>query len=270
MSNVLLNFIEREWCILNTTGLTTENYIDECQQEYYLLKYYPAYLAEYYRMYSKLFTMYKKESINIISIGCGAGIDYNALNIIQDKPLVDYLGIDIIDWSYKPSFAFEQIDISQLNEIHFNNIDVIVFPKILTELSDEQIQTLANTIVNSNLSNELYFLNSYITQNSHDGVIGIEKFEIICQTLLSKGYTVEGENSCNQYTYFKEHAGIRRYIRDFIYPNEIKDFINDLKSKCKQYDESKDECIQCKIDIYPMMNSKYITFNVIKFVKNDN
>lgn len=265
------NFIEKEWCVLNTTGLTTANYTDECQQEYYLLKYYPAYLAEYYEMYSELLEMYEKESMNIISIGCGAGIDYDALNIIEDKPLFNYRGVDIIDWSYKLDFVFEQIDINQLNEQYFDDIDVIVFPKILTELSDVQIQTLANIIVNSNLSNELYFLNSYITDDSNDNsrIDGITQFKIICNKLKEHGFSIE-KNSCSTYIYYKGHDGIRKHIPNFIYPNDKKDFISDLKSNCIQYDESKVECEKCNIGEYPMMNSKYMAFNVIKFVKNDN
>jgi len=275
LKTVQENFLQREWCELNDTSLHTGNYQDKCQQEYYLLKYFPAYLAEYYDMYSELFKIYAKDSINILSIGCGAGIDYYALNEIEGKPEVKYCGVDLIDWQYKPNspnFSFEQLDISQLNNSHFDNIDLIVLPKILTELSDEEVRDLAIKIVNANLSNELYFLNSYITDDSSDSsrIDGITKFEIICNKLIENNFSIVGENSCNRYTYFEVHAGIRKYIPSFVYPNDIKDFFYNLKSNCTELDDSVNDCNQCRIGEYPMMNSKYIAYNVIKFVKNDN
>ena len=272
LNTVHTNFLQKEWCDLNSTALNVDNYEDECQQEYYLLKYFPAYLSEYYTMYSQLFEIYDKENIKILSIGCGAGIDYYALDKINDKPNIDYFGVDLVDWEYKPDFPFAQLNIDQLNSDYFDNVNLIVFPKILTELNDEQIIHLAAAIVNSDLPNEIYFLNSYITNDSNDSsrIDGVSKFEIICKELIKNNFSIDGENSCSQYTYFKVHAGIRKYISSFVYPNEIKDFLYSLKFNCTEFDESDNNCTQCNIGEYPMMNSKYIAYNVIKFVKNDN
>lgn len=272
LNTVYTNFLGKEWCDLNSTALNVDNYEDECQQEYYLLKYFPAYLAEYYDAYSELFKIYNKKNINILSIGCGAGIDYYALNTIKDKPMIDYFGIDLIDWKYRPDFSFAQLNINDLDSEYFDNVDLIVLPKILTELEDEEINHLATIIVNSNLPNEIYFLNSYITDDSNDSsrVDGISKFEIICEELIKNNFSISGDNSCLQYTYFKGNAGIRKYIPTFVYPNDKKDFLCNLKSNCIELEEFDDDCMKCNIGEYPMMNSKYIAYNVIKFVKNDN
>ena len=79
MIKVFNDFKNEEWCELQNNGLDTNHYSNISKQQYYLLKYFPAYFTEYYHAYSKLFKDLNKDVISIISIGCGAGLDYYAL-----------------------------------------------------------------------------------------------------------------------------------------------------------------------------------------------
>ena len=257
---------KKEWCKLSK-NLNIENYSKIYNQQYYLLKYFPAYFTEYFHIWKDFFEIYNKTSINIISIGCGIGIDFSAFKKFLDmkklkKIKYQYLGVDIIDWKHKPkSMNFEQKSIKSLKKNDFKNIDLIIFPKILTELKDEELKKLAKTISNAKTSNELYFINSYITSDAHDKTKtdGINQFKIICKELKKKGYLLV-KNKCNRYKYFEKQQGLRSDYNFFVYPNKIKDKLSSLKCNCGK----------CNISIFPMLENKYIAYNILKFVKNDN
>jgi len=277
LNNVHTNFLQKEWCGLNATGLTVANYQNSCEEEYYLLKYFPAYLAEYYIEYKAFFEkMYSHDSLNIVSIGCGAGIDYHSLSLFPNIQ-INYTGIDVVDWQYRPDFQFLHQDISTIDSSILDDTDLFVFPKILTELSDDTVLIMAEKIVDATLPNEIYFLVSYITDESSnkDRVNGKNKFKIVCDTLIDNGWKLSPENildkdnSCSQHLFLKEEKGIRGYLKDFVYPPNISELLINLKQNCNNLD-TKNECIHCNINTFPMMNSKYIAFNILKFIKNDN
>lgn len=86
----------------------------------YLLRYLPAYEREYRRMYSKLLEdlKYREGSLKrlqVVSIGCGNGVDYRSLIEAATYELggdcaVDYHGIDYTDWS-RTDFEFRSADV---------------------------------------------------------------------------------------------------------------------------------------------------------------
>lgn len=279
VQNVFDDFKQKEeqWCALQNFDLHTTSYEDELNQEYYLLKYFPAYFTEYYHALNRFFSIYKKNTLKVISIGCGAGIDFYALQLyITTNGLnieLDYTCIDIIDWNYKPNennFNFIHADINDIEDNIFNDVDLIIFPKILTELDRNTIEHIINLIETSYLNKEIYFLNSYITDDSHDNqrIDGIEQFKIICNKLQENGFKIDNNVNCTTYTHFKEHQGLRAIYEFFIYPQEILDILSELEKNCNYAQESI-ECNQCNIGTFPMMNTKYISYLVIKF-KNDN
>ena len=269
---------EDQWCNLQNFSLHTVSYEDELHQEYYLLKYFLAYFTEYYHaLENKFFTEYKKNTLKVISIGCGAGIDYYALNMyLNIKGLdidLDYTCIDIIDWSYKPTddnCNFIHSDINEIENNIFDNADLIIFPKILTELNNDTIMHIINLLKSSALKEEVYFLNSYITDNSHDNqrVNGIEQFKKICNSLQENGFEIDNNVDCDTYTHFTKYQGLRAIYDFFIYPQDILDIFNKLEKHCNSAQGSI-ECSQCDIGTFPIMKTNYIAYLVIKF-KNDN
>jgi len=283
IENVFYSFKQKEnqWCNLQNFDLNTISYQDELNQEYYLLKYFPAYFTEYYHALEKFFKDYKKNSLKVISIGCGAGIDFYALKfLIESKNLdieYDYTCIDIIDWSYKPNennFNFNHADINDVEDSIFDDVDLIVFPKILTELDTKTIEHIISLLDISNLKDELYFLNSYITDDSHlKQINGIEQFKLICTYLTQQyttnratdfGLTKDEKITCSSYIYISEHQGLRSIHDFFVYPQEILYIFSNLEKKCN-YVQDSTECNQCNIGTYPMMNTKYIAYLVVKF-----
>jgi len=262
ITKIFNDFKKEEWCNLQNFQLDTTNYSEIVNQQYYLLKYFPAYFTEYFSAFEDFFDEYKKEKLNIVSVGCGAGIDFYALkSYIEYKGIdisINYNGIDIIDWAYKPNFNFIETDISGIDTNTFDNIDLIIFPKILTELNNATLKLLSKKIIESNLSDELYFINSYITNDSHGSNIdGKKQFEFICSKLYNNEYFVK-KGKCDEHISFEEHHGIRADYNFFVYPDEIRQYIIKLKSNCLKVDNSKEICKNCNIG------------KSLKFVKNDN
>jgi len=275
MGEIFQNFKQKEWCSINKFHLSPNFYSNILHQEYYLLKYFPAYFTEYFHALDKFFESFNKTNLKILSIGCGAGIDYYALKYyIENKNMtidIYYKCIDIIDWHYKPketNFSFVHSDINDMESNIFNNIDLVIFPKILTELNNATLDNISEKLKNATLKNELYFINSYITDNSHNNqkIDGVKQFEKICNTLKGMGYSISGDSECTAYMYLEKHEGIRAIYNFFIYPQEILDILKELKSNCEHAQDSI-ECAECSIGTFPVLNTKYIAYNVIKFEK---
>jgi len=238
------------------TGLNIVNYQKKYNQRYYLLKYYPAYFTEYFHIWEKFFEKNKElKKIKIISIGCGAGIDYDALihykRINQLKVEIDYKGFDIIDWKYKDdNMNFELKNIKDFKKKDFKNVNLIILPKILTELNSEQLTQLAEIINSGRTSNELYFLNSYITYDvfNKKNVNGTQEFKIICNVLKKNSYILK-KNKCKKFkTISDRKEGLIKKYSFFVYPDKIKK----------------------KLSKSPILFNDYIAYNILKFVKNDN
>jgi hypothetical protein len=121
-------------------------------QRLYLLRYFPAYLVEYYLMFQDMFKKkFLGKDLNIISIGAGCGIDYWGCKFASDELVekinIRYTGMDIIDWKYWDSLGNEECyflerDINQMDALDEEEYNVIVFPKSIGELSNETFTNL--------------------------------------------------------------------------------------------------------------------------------
>ena len=123
-------------------------------QQLYLLRYFYAYLIEYWYLYSKIsLSKISLKSYNIFSIGCGCFVDLYSFLCAKDcKTIYKYYGIDCEDWPYKDlvsnSYAhgiFEKKSLSTciaefqkqgLNET-LGKINVFVFPKTIEYMEDD-------------------------------------------------------------------------------------------------------------------------------------
>jgi len=256
------------WCEINNFSLNTSSYRHPHCQKYYLLKYFPAYLAEYYLIYKTFFEKYQPSQVNILSVGCGVGIDYLALKIYCSQYNISipisYIGVDIIDWEDRFSeIYFIHSNITEIDVILFQNINVIFFPKILTELSQESLKSISQKILSCQL-NEIYFLNSYITDNAKDNtrIGGIDEFQLICNNLIQNGYEVDSK--CTTYSYYPNSDGIMNLCSFFEYPDEIKVKLANLQDICSRQNN---QCNFCQINTYPILTSKYFAFNTFKFTR---
>lgn len=284
LRRVFEDFSNSNWCNLNNFKLNKDAYKSTIIQQMYILKYFAAYFCEYYRAYLKLLKeidQNKEEELNIISIGCGCGVDFYALEYAIAKSNlslpVSYLGIDAIDWAYKPNSKIFKFSNKLITEIQVSDIadkNIIVFPKSLTELSRSDLLCFSNLIATSNTKNNIYFLNSYITDNPADGnrVDGTGNFNIIASKLLSSGYKTE-DNTYGYYYLNQFTSGLKSTFDFFNFPNDIINKTRRLKQDCEQKELNNHEapttldCESCNIDFSPILNGKYMAYNTFKFTR---
>nr|VVV03974.1 hypothetical protein AW0309160_01357 [Aliivibrio wodanis] len=265
-------FATQQWCSLNGTELSVNYYTDITYQQKYIIKYFSAYFCEYYEMYEKFFKDFDGDSVNILSIGCGSGIDCYALNrVLIDNNLditVSYVGLDYVDWSYRPTFnwaTFKQGCISSLAASDLNNVNLLVFPKSLTELSYEQRCDFAALLANNNKEKHLYFINTYVTNYpvEYTHVDGIEQFVTISRILEKDSLKPQ----TNPYQYFyktKYNEWLGRSYRFFSIPDKVVPIVSKLQSLCVNKG-NQSECATCEINFYPVLKANYLAFNLVKF-----
>lgn len=100
-------------------------YSNSTVQRLYLLKYAYEYGFEYLSMCNKLIEdLADKDVISVVSLGCGTMLDYWALAYMLDKknvsrPVVKYLGIDVIEWKHSMETKARDRDIVKLSQDTF-------------------------------------------------------------------------------------------------------------------------------------------------------
>jgi len=271
INTVYEDFVEESWCELNNRDLNVDGYTSSVYQQRYMLKYYGAYFCELYGMYERYFQDFDGTELNVLSLGCGSGIDCEALNrVIIDLELdidINYVGVDIVDWSYRPQLSwatFKLMCISELVAKDVRDVDLFVFPKSLTELDSDTLDFIGKLIAKSNKKDLIYFLNTYVTDHAADSsrVDGITQFGVINKHLKAKSW--ECLTSPLKY-YYKRNCGWLGYSYNFFkLPDDVKPFVEELKDNCNNHNGST-QCINCDIDFIPIFTSKYLAYNLLGY-----
>lgn len=126
---------------LNFSKATDVTYA-KLTQRYYLCRYGTAYAFEYAMMYDIVLRLATAEKLDILSLGCGSGIDKLAAEYSAErrgKSIKSYQGVDRELWEerFVDEKEIEKDDIVEF--LRTNNTisqNVIFFPKILNELDD--------------------------------------------------------------------------------------------------------------------------------------
>lgn len=271
IKSVYDDFINESWCDLNGKDLNTDGYNSLVYQQKYILKYYGAYFCELYEMYEDFFNTFTGKTVNILSLGCGSGVDCEALNrVVIDLKLnitINYVGIDIVDWSYRPQFdwaTFKTMCVSKLKIKDIKHVHLFVFPKSLTELELNTLRLIGNLISESNKNDCVYFLNTYVTDYANDSnrIDGIRQFGIIHGIMKNNDWKCM--TSPSEY-YYKTRQNWLGYSYDFFkLPDEVKPFVEKLKDSCNNHNRSK-KCMNCDIDFIPILTGRYLAFNLLGY-----
>lgn len=262
-------------CDLKTMNFDLEefpDYTDINIQQYYLLRYAYAYEFEYSTMYEDLFKLYmnKNQDISVLSIGCGTGLDARGL---YDKYMLGtrydcvYNGVDIVDWNYKYNHIgvfYHNEDVTRWLERQANlDINILFFPKSISELNDSQLRYMARRISEINNSDDLYIMislraNEYTIQEDY------RKSEVLYNEFNRFGYTYVDGNIPYQHRYFTQpKKGIVCFNGRNSYPDEAINLCMELNEYCatyKQYNENCDEC-----DIERLTRKPILTVGTIKY-----
>lgn len=270
------------FCILKDfrfDGGHTPNYNNEIIQRYYLLKYIPAYLVEYKEMYKY---MLQKEfignNLNVLSIGCGCGIDLwglkFAIDDYEEEIEIEYTGLDVVDWLYWDNLNIDDCyyindNIMDMRVLDERNYNVIMFPKSIGELDKETFKNLKRVFENTNFCSTKIVLLSSIRKTRRDD--DIDRFAQIVD-IFEETHGYECIDDKYEYHYFNQdfdgqYPRLQDVFKEYIYPNEIREFMTKINHKCQGYIENDYEPCEDKcnnMNRYPITRASQIEFQVVR------
>ncbi len=248
-----------------------------------MLKYFPGYMAEYYLMYEHLFDekFLSNTVINILSLGCGCGVDYWGFHFAATKKVKNhqksssYTGYDIIDWEYRDSMGhdkhvfFETEDIGNLKKLDYDKYNIIVFPKSISDFPDEVFATLLKAIENTKFKKKkIAILCSFMTNDS-------KKYDFNRLTRLVKVFEEQHGYKCldkaNEYFHMKDKdVGLNTVVPGFDYTLPIKKTIFKTLENCPNFIENGKSCDQecSNMNQYPILKTKYVNYAIRRLKKD--
>ncbi len=256
------------------------DYSDRLIQQYYLLRFFPAYLAEYYLMYKNLKSQkFLGKDLNVLSIGCGCGLDLWGLYLafrhqLKKKAVaVRYTGVDIIDWRYWDTVALDEVyfaneDISTWKKLDEESYNIIVFPKSINEFSNESFDRICAAIANTKFTQgRVVAMCSLMVKGKE---IDSQRFRRIAN-LLQKDHDYECMDELDEYWMVKKDQGIRAICPEFVYPQEIYDEVIKLQTACPQYalnghKSCEDGC--SSLNRKPILRTTYINYKLLRFERS--
>lgn len=172
-------------------------YSSKLHRSFYFIKYAVPYCIEYREIYrtildSELF--YNATSISVLSIGCGAMLDFigfiYALREINPHSTLAYHGIDIVDWECKEisnvsnaNIKFTCKGIGDISLEDFNNhYDIIIFPKSISDIPLNELNTFISSIPQRILPDTIILVLSKRGRSTTDN----EYMDKICESIKSE------------------------------------------------------------------------------------
>ncbi|WP_155483876.1 hypothetical protein, partial [Vibrio campbellii] len=183
-------------------GFTSNQYSDAIFQKAYLLKYVHAYGLDYKNLYNKLKclspALNERGVLNILSIGCGGGIDLDAAKVVFDNVDVVYVGVDAIFWNDRigtnePGVSYHNNGIDNIDDTIISSADVVIFPRSITDISEQSLNNFADRLVNLN-KNSFYILWAHVHSNASANSQlneGIDRINAIIKIIENEGLSVE-------------------------------------------------------------------------------
>jgi hypothetical protein len=259
------------------------DYSNLVMQRFYLLRFLPAYLTEYYLMYLELLELeFIAKDIKIVSFGCGCGIDFWGAKFASDdydsKIKIMYTGFDIVKWNYTDKLKnknalFINNDINKIGILDEDEYNVIMFPKSIGELDNTTFNNLKDIIRNSNFNKDRIILLSSIRKSRN--LFDVDRLSDLVSILENTHHYQCLDSRQERTLWEKNDNGVFPRFADicdnFIYPQDIRNFIASLNSKCQGYNSKslgtcKDDC-----DImqrYPITTTSQSEYQILRLEKD--
>ncbi len=251
-------------------------------QQLYLLRYFPAYLVEYYLIYRKLISYDFLTHYKVISLGCGANLDFYGLffalhdhGTAEQAASFSYKGLDKTKWRYQEDlgvshYNFIHAHINQWNSLDATDYNVIILPKSIGEFSERTFRHLQTIFLKSNFTEKNIVLISSIMQQHNP--TDMYRYETIASLLTTK---LNFTNLDNNRTYFHVRDagtgfGLSNCCEAFYYPDEVKSAVGKLQDRCpvyrKQQKSCEDDCSDA-LNTEPVLTASYIQFQINRFTR---
>lgn len=233
-----------------------QNYDDPHIQQLYALRYMYAYAYEYREMFRRLLSTQKLPPIiQLLSIGCGNGIDYWAIQEAQsnspreDWKFVHYTGLDRVHWrkcwgrDYMDRIKGDATYLSE-DAVHFlqeNPIlkyTVILFPKSIGEFSDADFSEICRAFSTARFqfvgkdgaahqNNKIHILVSLRKNNKGISPADIRRCDQLIEAMGQNGFVLEDAQAAEICT-AAESQRIWEKDPTFFYPVDVLNFLQEL------------------------------------------
>lgn len=270
-------------CVLKAftfAGNSLPDYSNPLVQQLYLLRYFPAYLVEYYLLYEKMIRSdFLSPPLNVFSLGAGPGVDYWGLMFAARKcgggypEGLRYTGLDAIDWSYQDNLKhrecwIEHEDILGWNKLDESEYNTIIFPKSIGEFSNRTFQHVRSVLESTEFTEKrICCICSLRDQRADSDAL---RFTSIAK-LLQEGHGYTCLDDPNSYQYWTRPVAIRSLCSEFVYPDDIKESLNSVLGHCAKFRANGNK--PCNYDCYhmnryPILNSRYMKWQILRFERD--
>lgn len=274
---------EEYYCTLKKFRFDSNNVPDYSQaiiQQFYLLKYIPAYFVEYYYIYKEAIEKeFINDKFNIISIGCGCAVDlwgiHYAIENSKKNIQLRYTGLDVIEWGYWEDLYnevyFLRGNIGEISELD-EEYNTIIFPKSIGEFSISDFNNLKVCIKNTNFTSDKIMIIASM-RNKRIGY-DMNRLREFTNEFKEKGYRVlDDEDTYRNFP--KKTNGYDYRLNDIIdgfnYPNDIKDFMISFYKNCQGYIDNGYRCCEyeCEKSLkrYPITTMSQVAYKTIRLEK---
>jgi hypothetical protein len=232
------------------------SYSDKDEQTLYLLRYFYAYCYEYRCIFREIYKDFN--SINLLSIGCGAGIDalslmFSAKGILKKQ--YSYLGIDIVEWhniknilKLGDNLQFKKIVIDINSKEILENRNVFFFPKSLSDIDYRDMENIYDCFNNFEFSIDIICVAvSYVYNGVEKGApwVQSERYNKMVELFKRKGYIdIKKSSFCNK----KENKILiwNKEDCEFKKPENLLNFFNyEMENLCNKYKSTGVHCKNC-------------------------
>ncbi len=257
-------------------GGVSPDYSDPLVRKYYMLKYFPGYLAEYYLMYEDILEQgfIKSKVLDILSLGCGCGVDYWGFHYIAKNKLknhqktTSYTGYYITEWEYRDKIEnehvfFENENIGELEELDYDRYNVIVFPKSISDFPDDAFDNFITAIENTKFKRKRIIIAcSFMTNDSMK--YDFSRLSKVVKTMTAKhGYKCH--DKLNGYRHMEDQdVGLNTVVPGFDYTLNIKSTICSTLEHCPNYIENGESCDnKCTVmNQWPILKTRYVNYAI--------
>lgn len=249
-------------------------------QQYYLLRYAYGYAFEYKGMFQTLLERDTfEEKISVTSIGCGAALDYWALvRVLEQRNRghvsIEYTGIDLVCWSYRfqarshDRVVFHTGDaVQKLADFDQLNSDVYVFPKSISEFSDDHFQRLCDVFRTAPIQKDTLHLLVSIRSDENSQQQDFQRIRQLRCAIVENGFQVD-DSKDKHYIAKSPEEKIRLTDSDFKHPSDVIDCLKKLNTCCSHYQNDQRNCQpDCKKRLirWPIINQGQARFGILSF-----
>lgn len=264
---------------LTYAGGNTPDYTNPLVLQNYMLRFFPAYLAEYFLMYMQLFNhKFLTEKLNVLSIGCGSGIDlwglYFAVKETGKDPgsFIRYTGVDIAPWVYQDKLGLKKVrfltqNIADWKKMDRNDYNVFVFPKCIGEFPANIFESICKMFEKTQFSEKkVCGLCSLMDKGMNSDA---DRFRRIAQIMMeSHGFHCLDE--LNNYWTAKRNEGLRAICPSFVYPDDILDRVKYLLNECPTYGEKEKACENdcANLNRWPILRTTSLKYKLLRFERD--